>query len=120
MRMAQAERHAKTEEARAAAMLWWVVIAVAGAMGLALVLSVVLGRSIANPLGQTATLLRDIAEGEGDLTRRLQVRGRDELGELPLLFSTVVVKLRGIIGQTREPADLGALPARDLSPGTAR
>src|SRR5437016_1770143 len=118
MRMAQAERHAKTEEARAAAMLWWVVIAVAGAMGLALVLSVVLGRSIANPLGQTATLLRDIAEGEGDLTRRPQVRSRDELGELARWFNTFVDKLRVIIGQTRESAERAALAAQQLSTGT--
>src|SRR2546427_11855381 len=94
MRMAQAERHAKTEEARAAAMLWWVVIAVAGAMGLALVLNVVLGRSIANPLCQTATLARDIAEGEGDLARRLQVLNRDELREQGRSMHTFVDKLR--------------------------
>src|SRR5947199_7586783 len=118
IRIAQVESHARTEEARAAAMLWWVVSAVLGAMALALVLSFVLAHAIARPLGQTATLLRDIAEGEGDLTRRLQVRSQDELGELARWFNTFVDKLRVIIGQTRESAERAALAAQQLSTGT--
>jgi methyl-accepting chemotaxis protein len=117
MRMAQAENHARREEARAAVMLWWVVGAVVGAMALALGLSVVLARSIGGPLGQTGALLRDIAEGEGDLTRRLEVRSRDELGELARWFNIFVDKLRVIIGQTRESAERAALAAQQLSTG---
>ena len=117
MRIEQAESHAKTEEARAAAMLWWVVGAVVGSMASALVLSVVLARSIAGPLGQHGALLRDIAEGEGDLTRRLEVRSRDELGELARWFNIFVDKLRVIIGQTRESAERAALAAQQLSTG---
>ena len=117
MRLAQAESHAKREEARAAAMLWWVVSAVLGAMALALVLSVVLAHAIARPLGQTVGLLRDIAEGEGDLTRRLEVRSRDELGELAHWFNIFVDKLRVIVGQTRESAQRATLAAQQLSTG---
>src|SRR5438034_1058855 len=118
IRIAQVESHARTEETRAARMLWWVVSAVLGAMALALVLSVVLARAIARPLGQTVTLLRDIAEGEGDLTQRLEVRSRDELGELARWFNIFVDKLRVIIGQTRESAERAALAAQQLSTGT--
>ena len=117
IRIAQVESHARTEETRAARMLWWVVSAVLGAMALALVLSVVLARAIARPLGQTVTLLRDIAEGEGDLTQRLEVRSRDELGELARWFNIFVDKLRVIIGQTRESAERAALAAQQLSTG---
>src|SRR5947209_18250369 len=98
----QVASHAKTEDARAAAMLWWVVSAVLGAMALALVLSFVLAHAIARPLGQTVGLLRDIAEGEGDLTRRLEVRSQDELGELARWFNTFIDKLRVIVGQDRK------------------
>ena len=117
MRIEQAESHAKTEEARAAAMLWWVVSAVLGAMALALVLSFVLAHAIARPLGQTVGLLRDIAEGEGDLTRRLEVRSQDELGELARWFNTFIDKLRVIVGQTRESAERATLAAQQLSTG---
>ncbi len=41
--------------------------------------------------------LKDIAEGEGDLTRRLKVQSNDELGELATWFNTFIEKLQQII-----------------------
>ncbi len=41
--------------------------------------------------------LKDIAEGEGDLTRRLQVKSKDELGELAGWFNIFMEKLQQII-----------------------
>ena len=43
--------------------------------------------------------LRDIASGDGDLTRRLEVGGRDELGETAGWFNTFVEKLNGVVRQ---------------------
>ncbi len=41
--------------------------------------------------------LKDIAEGEGDLTRRLEVKSKDELGELAGWFNIFMEKLQQII-----------------------
>ena len=41
--------------------------------------------------------LRDIAEGEGDLTRRLKITTKDELGDLAHWFNVFIEKLQGII-----------------------
>jgi methyl-accepting chemotaxis protein len=41
--------------------------------------------------------LRDIAEGEGDLTRRLKITTKDELGDLARWFNIFIEKLQGII-----------------------
>lgn len=41
--------------------------------------------------------LKDIAEGEGDLTRRLEVQSKDELGELATWFNIFMEKLQQII-----------------------
>ncbi|MBN2021306.1 MAG: methyl-accepting chemotaxis protein [Pirellulales bacterium] len=54
-------------------------------------------RSITRPLDRTIALLKDIAQGEGDLTRRLDASGKDELSRLGKWFNTFVDKLQGII-----------------------
>ncbi|TYT76074.1 methyl-accepting chemotaxis protein [Desulfobotulus mexicanus] len=55
-------------------------------------------RSIVSPVKKAVAGLRDIAEGDGDLTMRLEVSTKDEAGELALWFNTFVEKLQGIIG----------------------
>ena len=42
--------------------------------------------------------VKDIAEGEGDLTKRIQVNSKDEIGELGIWFNTFLEKLQDIIG----------------------
>ncbi len=49
------------------------------------------------PLNRMHDLLKDMAEGDGDLTRRLDYRKRDEIGEMCASFNTFMDKLHGII-----------------------
>ncbi|MBN1853225.1 MAG: methyl-accepting chemotaxis protein [Pirellulales bacterium] len=62
-----------------------------------LVIFWVLSYSITTPLKRTIAILKDIAEGEGDLTKRLDADRRDELGELAGWFNTFTSKIREII-----------------------
>ncbi|BBO71563.1 hypothetical protein DSCA_54930 [Desulfosarcina alkanivorans] len=55
-------------------------------------------RSISRPLNNTVSMLRDIAEGEGDLTKRLEAGSRDEIGEMAKWFNIFIEKLQAIIG----------------------
>ena len=55
--------------------------------------------SLVRPIRDTAAMLKDIAEGEGDLTARLNVARKDEIGELAVWFNLFVEKTQGIIGQ---------------------
>lgn len=55
-----------------------------------------LQRHVTVPLRQVVDRMRDIALGEGDLTKRLQVEGKDEIGEVSEAFNTFVGKLQTV------------------------
>ncbi|MFB2755440.1 methyl-accepting chemotaxis protein [Shewanella xiamenensis] len=50
------------------------------------------------PIKNMADNLNDIAKGEGDLTKRLSVKGEDEIAQLGRAFNLFVDKLQHIIG----------------------
>lgn len=60
--------------------------------------------SITKPVNQVVQALRDISEGEGDLTRRLPVSGSDEIAELATCFNTFVERLHSIISSVADTA----------------
>ena len=57
------------------------------------------------PLGRVTEALRQIASGEADLTRRLVVKSRDEIGEVAHWFNTFVEHLQGIVGKVVQISD---------------
>jgi methyl-accepting chemotaxis protein len=61
------------------------------------VVSYYISRSIIVPLGNVVETLKDISEGEGDLTKRLDVQGEDELGQLASYFNLFLDKLETMI-----------------------
>ncbi len=60
-----------------------------------------LSGTITRPLKELVSRLRDIAQGEGDLVSRMEVRGRDETGELARWFNIFVEKLHDIISKVK-------------------
>ena len=52
---------------------------------------------VTNPLRMVADRMKDIARGEGDLTKRLDVQGKDEIGEVAEAFNTFGDKLQSMI-----------------------
>ncbi|WP_323815969.1 methyl-accepting chemotaxis protein [Cellvibrio sp. NN19] len=60
--------------------------------------------SIVRPVSNVVTALRDIAQGEGDLTRRLPVAGTDEVSELSRCFNQFVERLQSIIASVAQTA----------------
>ncbi len=74
--------------------IWFFVAVVAFAL---VFVWFIVTRAITRPLNNTVTMLRDIAEGEGDLTKRLNIASNDEVGEVAKWFNTFIEKLQTII-----------------------
>ncbi len=49
------------------------------------------------PIKNTVEMVKDIAQGEGDLTKRLEAMSKDEIGDLGKWFNVFIKKLQGII-----------------------
>jgi methyl-accepting chemotaxis protein len=60
-------------------------------------LGAVFSRLIINPIKGVAGSLEDIAQGEGDLTRSLQVKGNDETAALAGWFNQFVERIRALV-----------------------
>ena len=70
---------------------------------------------ITKPVSQTANVLQNISEGEGDLTRRLDAKSYDELGKMARFFNSFVEKLHKIIKDVRENTSTLASSAEELT-----
>lgn len=60
-------------------------------------LGYVISVTILKPIRQTITMLKDIAQGEGDLTKRLTIKSNDEIGEFASWFNAFIDKVHHII-----------------------
>ena len=83
-----------TEQQSSNQNLWWLSIVLASALLVSLGLSIFMARGIVVPLNRTIAMLRDIAEGEGDLTARLKSSNKDELGEMAKWFNIFIEKIQ--------------------------
>ncbi|MFP4147071.1 MAG: methyl-accepting chemotaxis protein [Halorhodospira sp.] len=75
-------------------------------------------RRTARPVIETSHALADIASGEADLTRRLEARSSDEVGELAENFNAFIERIQQLIhGVTQAASELGTA-AEQLSAST--
>jgi methyl-accepting chemotaxis protein len=68
-------------------------------LALGLGAAIVLGNALVKPLEIIQQSMRDISEGEGDMTARLEVDGEDEIAQLSKHFNHFVGNIQSIIQQ---------------------
>ncbi|MBB1488930.1 methyl-accepting chemotaxis protein [Oceanospirillum sediminis] len=77
---------------------------------------------ITHPIDIMAKMLKGIADGQGDLTMRLDIQSQDEVGELAQSFNKFIAKLQSIIiqiiGLTNELTTSSVAAARSASTST--
>ena len=59
-------------------------------------------KSVVNPVQEISDAMKDIAEGEGDLTRRLPVNSQDEIGQMAEHFNAFVNKIHKMLSELSE------------------
>ena len=74
---------------------------------------------VVRPLSLLALHLQDIAEGEGDLTRRIDVNGRNEIDEVGIWFNVFIGRIEDIVRRVGEHANTLGQAATELA-ATAR
>jgi methyl-accepting chemotaxis protein len=92
-------------EAAAGELRWRIGLGLAlVGLGMLLVLALVLGRRVVVRLRLLIDALDDLAAGEGDLTRRVKLDSRDEVGEMATAVNRFVDKLQPIVREAGEVA----------------
>lgn len=93
----------------------FMLILIVAAIVCGILFGIVISRSCTKPLSGMLAMLQDIASGDGDLTRRLAISGKDELAELATAFNTFVDKLQLTISKVAMNSTQVASAAIQLS-----
>ncbi|WP_421209444.1 methyl-accepting chemotaxis protein [Aeromonas sp. 602396] len=106
----EAEIYAELDQTRNEILMISLVIAIA--MGL---MGMLLAGSVSRPLNELARLFKELGSGDGDLTQRLKVEGRDELSQVATGFNNFVAKIHGSIEQVAENSRQLAATANEVA-----
>ncbi len=60
--------------------------------------------TMTKPIQKVVDSLENIAQGEGDLTMKLDIKSKNEIGELSQWFNLFIEKLRGIVNDVKDNA----------------
>lgn len=75
----------------------------------------VMSTRMVRPIRNMVARLQDIAEGEGDLTQRLEIDTHDELGEMARWFNLFADKLQNSLRRIGEQAQSVTIASRELN-----
>jgi methyl-accepting chemotaxis protein len=89
-----AEKNA-TSQLRTGSLL--LVVTAASMLACLFVLSMLIARSVTTPLRMLESRLRDIAQGEGDLTQRVECARKDEIGMVARWFNEFVERVERLV-----------------------
>ncbi|MCB1725678.1 MAG: methyl-accepting chemotaxis protein [Gammaproteobacteria bacterium] len=94
--------------------IWLVTALIIAGLALGFIAYVTNLRTIAVPLRHVAVRMREIASGDGDLTARLKVNGRDEIADVSRWFNAFVDKIRETVVEVRDAVNQIARSAESM------
>ncbi|MDR2742894.1 MAG: methyl-accepting chemotaxis protein [Treponema sp.] len=80
-----------------------IILGVASALVAVVIIFFVAG-NIAKPIVKVALTLKDISEGEGDLTKTVAIHSKDEIGDMARYFNATLEKIRTLVVTIKKQA----------------
>ena len=80
------------------------VIIMGSVLALVTLAAIFLARSISKPIVNVTNTLKDISEGEGDLTKRIVNNSKDEIGDLSRYFNDTLEKIKKLVISIKKEA----------------
>lgn len=77
------------------------LLIVAVIIALAVIFAFTLATIISKPISNVNVMLKDISEGEGDLTKTLNIETKEEMGTMSTYFNQFVTKIRDVVVQVK-------------------
>lgn len=77
------------------------LLIVAAIVALAVLFAFALATIISKPISNVNVMLKDISEGEGDLTKTLNIETKEEMGTMAIYFNQFVAKIRDVVVQVK-------------------
>ena len=80
-----------------------------------IILGAIIARLITKPIHNFTDILRDIAQGEGDLTHRIKSTTNDEIADMATYFNQTFEKIRLLVATVQDQAKMLNQVGEDLS-----
>ena len=85
------------------------------AIAIGLILAYFIGYSITCPIRQAVQAMEDISHGEGDLTRRLEQKGKNEISDLAGAFNTFAAKVQAMVQEVMRSVEQISTASEEMS-----
>ena len=92
-----------------------IIVSIVIALVVCIILSLVITSNIVKPINRIADSLKNIAEGEGNLTHTIVVNSNDEIGDLACYFNETLEKIKSLVINIRKEAGTLSKVGTDLA-----
>ena len=95
------------------------IVLIISLIGLLIILffGIIISRLITRPVNELVVTSMDIAQGESDLTKRIKVKGNDELSELSSWFNMFLERLNNLVIDIKTHALNMAVSSKEIASG---
>tara|TARA_R110002050_G_scaffold299478_1_gene465260 strand:- start:1635 stop:3473 length:1839 start_codon:yes stop_codon:yes gene_type:complete len=97
--------------------IWTIAVGLVTAIVFTAIVNNAISRTVINSISDVKLRAVDLSKANGDLTRRIELKGRNELTEMADEFNNFIGKIQSIVLQTKELSDSSLFLSNNLYEG---